>query len=189
MTTINVGSNTPWGEVQSAKILTDGIVFLSTAGHGGFYLSKEKNQTVNKLWRNVNGFYEEDCEWGIVCLTYPGFFSPEDQAAALRTIKNDWPDEYTSIFKQTIPICESSTLRERAFNAANKDNYVVNSAFGDWHEKVPNGYVVGCATIAGRRNNGGNHEKWFLIPEKEYNNRPEFGFIVDPARHDETAPL
>ena len=36
--------HTPWGTSQGATVYADGVVFHSTAGHGGFHLSPERNR-------------------------------------------------------------------------------------------------------------------------------------------------
>jgi len=60
-------TTTPWGQVQEARTIAPGISVLSTASHGGIYLSPEfndqvpdqvKQQTFNCL--GFQGFYEED---------------------------------------------------------------------------------------------------------------------------------
>lgn len=37
-----IGSDTPWGPVQYEKQLAPGVVLVSTAGHGGIWLSDER---------------------------------------------------------------------------------------------------------------------------------------------------
>ena len=75
------------------------------------------------------------------------------------------------------------------FLAAHPDDYIVHSAFGNWHSSVPTGWVGVYARL-------GNHaatwdmesthpSKTFLVPREEYHTRKEtFGlFAVDPTRH------
>lgn len=56
------------------------------------------------------------------------------------------------------------------FRTEHANDYLVLSAFGDWHEKVPKGYVGVFAGKGGRTANGHFPEdtKWFLVPHAEY---------------------
>jgi hypothetical protein len=44
-------ANTPWGPSQGATVYAEGVVCHSTAGHGGFYLSSDRNRKVNAMLR------------------------------------------------------------------------------------------------------------------------------------------
>lgn len=68
---------TPWGTSQESTPFGDGIVFHSTAGHGGFKLDKATNAQVPELWRVPSGWYEEDVDALIVGIT----FNDRDQFA------------------------------------------------------------------------------------------------------------
>ena len=71
----NPSIHTPWGMSDYHHQVSDGVDNYSTPKHGGFYVSHEKNAAIPELWRNENGWYEEDCEWAIVCYFYPEGFS------------------------------------------------------------------------------------------------------------------
>ena len=186
--TITEKSYTPWGEPQSVEEVAEGITFVSTASHGGYHLSPEKNQVVNEIWRRQDNWYEEDCDWAIVAITFPEFFTKEDVSNARRTAINWLPDEYMAVTGKKIAIAESKTLSERAFFAANSDKYIVISAVGDWHEKVPEGQVAVYAAIGGKRNDTKN-EKCFLVHAEEYEKRSGHGFVIDSERHKEIEPI
>ena len=57
-----MSASTPWGGSQMAVIYADGIVAHSTAGHGGFHLSADRNAKIHPLLRKGTLWYEEDCE-------------------------------------------------------------------------------------------------------------------------------
>ncbi len=61
---------------------------------------------------------------------------------------------------------------------------VVVSAFGDWHQDVPNGMVGVVAILGGRtpHPNVDQSERYFLVPAEEYASRRVF-FVVNPERH------
>jgi hypothetical protein len=77
------GSPSPWGPVQIAQIIAPGIVFVSTAGHGGFWLSFERQQAVPPAARQLAevwappGWYEEDC-----CAVIPAIVHASDFVAS-----------------------------------------------------------------------------------------------------------
>lgn len=81
--------NTPWGESQIVEKVADGIFAVATAGHGGYRLDKARNAKVPEAWREASfngngrfGWYEEDCDWAMVALTFPEVFPPQAQQAA-----------------------------------------------------------------------------------------------------------
>jgi hypothetical protein len=71
---VQVTTDTPWGEVQTSEILAPGIVEVTTASHGGIWLSPERNAEVpNAVKREtfcengLYGWYEEDCDAPMIC--------------------------------------------------------------------------------------------------------------------------
>jgi len=177
-----MGTRTPWGMSDSSKSYARGIVSYTTPGHGGFHLSKTKNEMVDPSWRNPNGWYEEDCEWAIVAMTFPTLFSGSECMAARSTAKNWYPDAFEKVTGEKVKLEESTVLRERAAKEAHKNDYVVTAAWGDRHSNVPAGMVGVVATLGGTRT-AGTPEKWFVIPASEYDMKPKsaIGFVVNPA--------
>jgi hypothetical protein len=177
--------HSPWGAVQHGEKLVDGVFFVSTAGHGGIKLDRTPNASIPDIFRNEGGWYEEDCDWAI-----PMYFlelKPEMKELAVESIRNWHWKAYESWFKETIPPGSSYLKDEQLFQEANRANWVVISASGDWHEKVPEG-MVGCvATLGGRRGDGRSPrpaERKFLVPAEEYAKRDRFGFVIDESRHE-----
>lgn len=83
---------TPWGSPQHVEQLAPGIWLAQTGSHGGFYLDADQNGQVPEAWRNASfngqaaaGWYEEDCDWCLVALTYPHLFTVTQLADAYRT--------------------------------------------------------------------------------------------------------
>lgn len=74
---------TPWGLADSCKAVAPGIAFFSTPSHGGYRLSPERNAAVLaklpgfQTFCGVPGWYEEDCDWAAVALTFPEYFPAE----------------------------------------------------------------------------------------------------------------
>ena len=62
-----------WGEVETAEKHAEGVYFLTTPGHGGYYLTPEQNAKIPLEFREatfmgngMNGWYEEDCDAAII---------------------------------------------------------------------------------------------------------------------------
>jgi hypothetical protein len=179
-----MGTSTPWGTADYSKKYGTGVMFYGTPSHGGFHLTAKRNALVNAAWRRADGWYEEDCDWAIVALTFPELFTTEDIASAHSSAKNWRPDGYTAVFGVPVDPTESSVLRDRAFAKAHENDFVTVAAWGDWAEGVPEGMVGVVATRGGSRKPGAE-EKWFLVPADEYKGT----FVVDAARHAEIAKL
>jgi hypothetical protein len=80
---------TPWGRADYMEPVADGIMLVMTPRHGGFHLSPERNAQVPKRWRAASfnglawqGWYEEDCDWCIVVLTFPEEFDADQRIQA-----------------------------------------------------------------------------------------------------------
>lgn len=52
---------TPWGRSQHASRLAPGIYSHSTASHGGIKVYKRLNEQIPPAFRDLHGWYEEDC--------------------------------------------------------------------------------------------------------------------------------
>lgn len=185
-------TSTPWGAAQSSHRYARGIVCYSTAGHGGFHVSPTVNQKIHPALRIKNGWYEEDCEWAFVALSFPHLFSPEEMEHAHSTGKNYFPDRYEQWYRNvnnqptySIPLEESRTKREIDFLSRHINEYIVVSA-QTFYDKP--GYVR-CWAVRGGRGIDGRYaskdEKQFLVPEEEYDQRNEFGFVIDESKYEE----
>lgn len=84
-----VSTWTPWGKAQYVYKFTRGINFYGTAGHGGFKVSKTMLKRMPINLQNSDGWYEEDCEWCKVALSFPQFFGEVELEAAELTF-NKW---------------------------------------------------------------------------------------------------
>lgn len=82
MTTI---TSTPWGAPQTVDDIGEGVCFVSTASHGGYYVPPAVNERIPAHWRAISwnnqaarGWYEEDCDWALVALALPHLFIREE---------------------------------------------------------------------------------------------------------------
>lgn len=169
---------TPWGPSQGATIYAEGVVFHSTASHGGFHLSAERNRVVHSMLRVSGGFYEEDEAWAIVAITYPHLFTSFERRCAEKAVKDSYPDAWEAIAGTVLQPGESRKKDEQGFFEQHVDDWVVASAIrSDQHP----GFTEVIAT------RGGKHgieieRRRFLVLSDEYN-IGRFGFVVDLGRH------
>jgi hypothetical protein len=175
-----MGTSTPWGISDYKKTYARGINFYGTPSHGGFKLSATLNAKVDPRLRIESGFYEEDEEWCIVAFTFPDIF-PDMQESALKTLRSGYPDQYEAITGQAIQPGQSWKRDQKIFEQANQDKLVVVSAV--MSNQRP-GMVECHATKGGRRGDGVEYYQFF-VPKGEYDTRSPFGFVIDPARHQE----
>lgn len=169
---------TPWGTSQGATTYADGVECHSTAGHGGFKLSASRNRKVHSLLRADGGWYEEDCAWAIVAITFPELFTGLERRWAERTIRDSWPDAWEAISGTVLGPGESHEKDRHAFEVLHANDWIVISAITSGHHK---GFVECVATRGGKRGNGADEQR-FLVFSDEYT-IGRFGFVIDPARH------
>jgi len=171
-------AHTPWGMSQRTIVYAEGVKCHSTAGHGGFKLSAERNRKVHPLLRSKGGFYEEDCAWAMVAITFPDLFTTFERRCAERCMKDWWPDAWETFFGTILGPGESHVKDRRAFEAAHADDWVVISAIRSDHHP---GMTEVIATRGGRRDHS-TEERRFLVPSAEYE-VGRFGFVIDKVRH------
>ena len=181
-----MSASTPWGGSQMAVVYAEGVVVHSTAGHGGFHLSSDRNSKVHPLLRKNTPWYEEDCEWAIVAITFPNLFTAYERSLANKPIRNTWPDAWEAIRSCKLAEGESWARDRRAFDQRHASDYVVTSAI--FSDQNP-GMTEVVAVVAGDRGVGdrkaGDNERRFLVPSDEYAGRGPFGFVIALDRHAE----
>jgi hypothetical protein len=201
-------AHSPWGKVDGHSPFGDlGLYHHSTPGHGGIYVPDEMLSRMPKPYRDANHYgggnwFEEDCEWALVALSFPSGLSEKQIESATRTVKNWYPHAWMAVTGETLIPEDSSKLRDERDREIAKDKYVAVCAWGHGNNTthnridVPPGMIGVCAAIGGRDKNGHcdhSTERYFLVPEEEYQTRSSFGFIMHkeypawPAA-DEAAP-
>ncbi len=176
-----MSASTPWGGSQIAVIYAEGVVAHSTAGHGGFHLSADRNARIHPLLRKHSPWYEEDNEWAIVANSFPELFTGYERSMAEKTIRNTWPDAWEAIHCCKLAEGESWSKDRRAFDERHAADHVVISAI--FSDRNP-GMTEVVAIVGGNRR-ADNDERRFLVPSDEYAGRSRFGFVIDPVRHAE----
>lgn len=146
-----MSASTPWGGSQMAVVYAEGVIAHSTAGHGGFHLSADRNAKVHSLLRKDTPWYEEDCEWAVVATTFPGLFTSYERSLADKTIRNTWPDAWEAIRSSKLTEGESWARDRRAFDQRHASDYVVTSAI--FSDQAP-GMTEAVAVVAADRGAG-----------------------------------
>jgi hypothetical protein len=178
----------PWGKVDGWSPFGDlGLYHHSTPGHGGIYVPPEMKRQMPKPYRDANGsgnWFEEDCAWSLVALSFPSGLDEKDLESARRSAKDWYPHAYMAVTGETLTAEDSYILEKEQERDSAAHKYVVISAWGSWYEgrsPIPTG-MVGCYAVIGGRDDRGHYDestaRYFLIPEEEYKTRSSFGFIL-----------
>ena len=177
---IRSSANTPWGPSQGVTVYAEGVTAHSTAGHGGFHLSAERNRKVNSLLRSPGGWYEEDEAWAIVALTLPDLFTTYERRHAEKTVKDSYPDAWEVITGSVLEPGESREKDRRTFELRHADDWIVVSAI--LSDQQP-GFTEVIAAKGGQRIEH-TPVRRYLVPKDEYGiSGGPFGFVIDPERH------
>ncbi len=170
--------STPWGMAQSSEVYADGVVFHSTASHGGFKLDRARNAAMPAMLRVVGGWYEEDCEWAKVAVGLPALFTDHERRHADRTLRDYYPEAWEAIHGRELASGESYAKDRQSFHERHAKDWVVVSAITS---KTREGFVECVASRGG----GGltTPRRSFLVRTSEYRSGLH-GFVIDEARHE-----
>jgi len=98
------GDRSPWGKIQHVSNPAPGCWVVSTAGHGGVKLDRDRNAKVPKGARRSSGWYEEDCEAVITLAVHDdlraAFGVNMDNVA--QSLQRWLPHEYSALVKAGI---------------------------------------------------------------------------------------
>lgn len=171
-------TSTPWGVAQSKKKYYRGINSYSTAGHGGFKISEKLNKQIPDYMRHEDGWYEEDCDWCKPVVVFREL-TPELQELyynyADKCFRNWFPDEYERYFNVVLQPGDSSQKDERQWYKEREGWWFGQSAFGDWHDKVPKDHV---GVIMKRKE--GTQELAILVTKQVYDSRGGRPYALSP---------
>ncbi|NYF33624.1 hypothetical protein [Sphingopyxis sp. JAI108] len=172
-------AQTPWGPAQSSEIYSEGVVFHSTASHGGFFLDPARNRGMQSALRNDDGWYEEDCEWSKVATAFIELFTAYERRLAEKTLRNSLPDAWEAYYGHVLDPAKSFEKERRQFLADHAADWVVIAAS---RSKDHQHMIEVGAKLGGVRDNSAT--RCFLVPDEEY--APgRHGFVIDLDRHEE----
>lgn len=158
----------PWGMVQQIKVITDGIVFVSTASHGGLKLDRGMNKRVPDYMRRKGGWYEEDCEAAIPVIALKEYFSESEYRSAVDTLMRFYPDSFERLFCRIVPPGMSYQKDQAAFFKEHANSLVGICGWGDWKKGVPKGSVLVLARTGGKEGPSAEKERYFLVEAQRY---------------------
>lgn len=173
---MQIPKTSPWGKVQSITNFIDGMVFVSTASHGGIKLSRQLNAKIPAYMRRAGGWYEEDIDWCIPFIIFNDELLAQgksEYAQAVKTMLSWLPETYEKYFNTTVTPEQSYIRASEVFHKENAEKHVVFSAVNS------NRFPGMVEAIAGIGKEHGKSEIRLLIPKEEYENRNHFGFVVE----------
>ena len=169
--------STPWGMSQTSEVYAEGIIFLSTASHGGIKLDRTRNAAMPKALRVAGGWYEEDAEWAKVAAGFPDLFTDYECAHADRTLREYYPHCWEALHGRALEPGESFAKDRQRFHETHARDWVVISAI---RSTTHPGFVECVASLGGNRDSA--DLRGFLVPADEYRSGPH-GFVIDRTRH------
>ena len=190
----------PWGTVQGTRTdIPKGIVFVNTAGHGGYKVYPKYNRMIPEYMRNSDGWYEEDCESAIVQVALEDTFKqvwqeqnrPADWVRRVletsrRIMRDYYPNHYERFFEVTLREGESEVKDKTTFFEQHKDDLIGLTRMGP-HKNHHLMYVVKVWRGGVRVDEEGCivPPRYFLVSKAEYGHRHKFGMIIDTSWHQE----
>lgn len=98
---MNPPKHSPWGAIQHCdQSSQEGVYFIMTAGHGGFYVAPELRSRIPReaqeaafVYRSQGweGWFEEDCDWCIPYLIFGLHHDEKGKQSALDCLKTWHP--------------------------------------------------------------------------------------------------
>ena len=143
----------PWGPIQTAEQLHPGIWHVTTANHGGFLLSDERQASMPPSLKRDDSIYEEDIDYALVMLAFADEFAAKGPTDTLMvrnahdTVRNWYPDRYADFTGRPVEARDSHILALRDAYRQRIGRAVVVAAFGSWADWVPEGKTGVIARI------------------------------------------
>lgn len=86
----------PWGAIEECREIYPGLYFVATQSHGGIYVDDlrfamipdyiAKASFLSRGRDKPSQWYEEDCDWALLALVFPGAFAAPMQEHARSTL-------------------------------------------------------------------------------------------------------
>lgn len=87
---VQVGLLSPWGRVEDVREFGEGVVWVSTAGHAGFWLSADRHRALQSqhAFKAFAGgaWYEEYCDAAVVVVTFSDLFDAPTVERAMAAV-------------------------------------------------------------------------------------------------------
>lgn len=179
---LEIGARSPWSTIENHDGLAPGIDDVWTASHGGYKLSRKRQAEVHPAWRRADGWYEEDLDAGIVCVTFLEEFEPRVVEHAHRQLRDYYPDEYEKAVKpnpakfglseyKQITAEESHVLAEQQYYAARAETHVRFVTLDREPEGLPGmiAFELDDLQADGKNLELARNRRTVLVPEEKWN--------------------
>lgn len=94
---LDVGDTSPWGAIESHRVLAPGIDEATTSDHEGLFLSPQRQEAIHPSWRSQDGWYDRESTWAVPVITHHEEFDLEMLYRAHRSASNRYPEEYEAV--------------------------------------------------------------------------------------------
>ena len=131
--------HTIWGRPEEVTIFDNGLIYVSTSTHGGFFVPKSLRESLssdhflrmfeNKFNEADQPWFEQDTDWALVALTFPDIFSRESFKQAEILAKNSFPEAYEQYIGRELLPGESRGKDQKATLHSIKDNVCIFEEF------------------------------------------------------------
>lgn len=99
----NAPISSPWGKPDIIERLAEGIWSVATPSHGGIFVDLPQYEQMSELAKKCsytgNQWFEEDCSWAVVALTFKNAFSLPQIEAAHSIAALQYPEFYADYLK------------------------------------------------------------------------------------------
>lgn len=137
-----------WGTPQTSRELLPGVWDVSTASHGGFILSPQRQAAMPTSLAVPGGQYEEDVDYTHVLIAFEAEFRGLPDPAMPKLLENaravlrNWhPEAYEAFTGVQVERSTNPIFRKIDAYQANIGKIASTSAYGDWADWVPAGKV------------------------------------------------
>jgi hypothetical protein len=94
MTYSLTGKSSPWGIIQDSEEIAEGIIYVSTASHGGIWVAPELLSRITTemkdyaaYWSGSSQWFEEDCAAQCVVVSFPEHFEADQVERAWAIVR------------------------------------------------------------------------------------------------------
>ena len=152
----DVPASTPWGAIQRRRMVVKGVVRITTASHGGYYVAPWKAALMPEMLRLCATFaggtwYEEDCDTAIVHAAFPDELikSDGDAYGVVKTMRlyHSGRIDLPAFF--STPAGADLLRRHDAFFAANSTKFRIASMGNPFGPRSSDWWGVSAVTLDG----------------------------------------
>lgn len=93
---LKVGDSCPWGTIEWVHTHAPGIDEVATDGNEAFFVSPERQESIDPLWRSKDGWYDRASR-PIPIIAHHKEFNLEMIYRAHKSAANRYPEEYEAV--------------------------------------------------------------------------------------------